>query len=232
MLLNETDIKSLMTAKKNKKRIAFKKPIQDRSAANVRVYSEQALLANQPRFTDLIPLSRWAYVAMLLVGVGVIYLLQLGAMLASLEHSYLPRALFALNSPGTLSSWVSSVLLLLLCVGSIQVFLIRRFKADDYKGRYKIWLWVVAIAAVLSFEQATGAHRLLQSVVDQFATTTPWNQASLWWVMIVSVVSTYVGVRLFFELNANMGSFALFVLTAMGYGLVVCSRLESVLGAS
>ena len=101
MLLNETDIKSLMTAKKNKKRIAFKKPIQDRSAANVRVYSEQALLANQPRFTDLIPLSRWAYVAMLLVGVGVIYLLQLGAMLASLEHSYLPRALFALNSPGS-----------------------------------------------------------------------------------------------------------------------------------
>jgi hypothetical protein len=112
------------------------------------------------------------------------------------------------------------------------VFLIRRFKADDYKGRYKIWLWVVAIAAILSFEQATGAQRLLQSVVDRFATVAPWNQASLWWMMIVSVVSTYVGIRLFFELSTNMGSFALFVLTAMGYGLVVCSRLESVLGAS
>jgi len=131
-----------------------------------------------------------------------------------------------------LASWVSSVLLLMLCVGSIQVYLIRRFKADDYKGRYKIWLWVAAIAAVLSFEQATGAHRLLQSVVDRFATAAPWNQASLWWMMIVSVVASYVGIRLFFELSSNLGSFALFVLTAMGYGVVVCSRWESMLGAS
>ncbi len=231
MLLNETDIQSLMTAEKTKKPTVRKKPIP-RSASNVRMYSEQALLSNQPRLTDLIPLSRWAYVAMLLVGVGVIYLLQLGARQASIESNSLPLELFALNGPGTLASWVSSVLLLLLCVGSIQVYLIRRFKADDYKGRYKIWLWVAAIAAVLSFEQATGAHRLLQSVVDRVATAAPWNQAALWWMMIVSVVATYVGIRLFFELSSNMGSFALFVLTAMGYGMVVCSRLESVLGAS
>jgi hypothetical protein len=232
MLLNETDIKSLMPAEKNKKRTARKKSIHARSASNVRVYSEQALLANQPRLTDLIPLSRWAYAAMLLVGVGVIYLLQLGAMWASIESSSLPLELFSLNGPGTLASWVSSVLLLLLCVGSIQVYLIRRFKADDYKGRYKIWLWVAALAAILSFEQATGAHRLLQNMVDRFAATAPWTQASLWWMMIVSVVATYVGIRLFFELSSNMGSFALFVLTAMGYGMVVCSRLGTVLGAS
>ena len=232
MLLNETDIQSLMTAEKTKKPTAHKKPIHARSASNVRMYSEQALLSNQPRLTDLIPLSRWAYVAMLLVGVGVIYLLQLGARQASIESNSWPLELFALNGPGTLASWVSSVLLLLLCIGSIQVYLIRRFKADDYKGRYKIWLWVAAIAAVLSFEQATGAHRLLQSVVDRVATAAPWNQAALWWMMIVGVVATYVGIRLFFELSSNMGSFALFVLTAMGYGMVVCSRLESVLGAS
>jgi hypothetical protein len=232
MLLYETDSKSLMTVEKTKKRTARKKRIHTRSASHVRVYSEQALLANQPRLTDLIPLSRWAYVAMFLVGVGVIYLLQLGAMQASIEPNSLPLELFALNGPGTLASWVCSVLLLLVCVGSIQVYLIRRFKADDYKGRYKIWLWVATIAAVMSFEQATGAHRLLQSVVDRFATAAPWNQASLWWMMIVSVVATYVGIRLFFELSSNMGSFALFILTAMGYGMVVCSRLESVLGAS
>ncbi|MBT4694153.1 MAG: hypothetical protein HOB73_12480 [Planctomycetaceae bacterium] len=221
-----------MTAEKTKKRRVPKQPIHARSASHVRVYSEHALLTNQPRLTDLIPLSRWAYVAMLLVGVGVIYLLQLGAMHASIESNSLPLELFALNGPGTLASWVSSVLLLLLCVGSIQVYLIRRFKADDYKGRYKIWLWVAIIAAVLSFEQATGAHRLLQSVADRFATAAPWNQASMWWTMIVSVVATYVGIRLFFELTSNMGSFALFVLTAVGYGMVACSRLESVLGAS
>ena len=113
MLLNETDIKSLMTAEKTKKRVARKKPIYVRSAPNVRVYSEQALLVNQPRLTDLIPLSRWAYVAMFLVGVGVIYLLQLGALQASMESSSLPLELFVLHGPGTLASWVSSVLLLL-----------------------------------------------------------------------------------------------------------------------
>ena len=232
MLLNDMDIQSLMTAEKTKKRIASEQPIHVGSSSNARVYSEQALLRNQPRLIDLIPLSRWAYVALLLVGVGVINLLQLGARQASIESNALPQELFALNGPGTLASWVSSVLLLMLCVGSIQVYLIRRFKADDYKGRYKIWLWVAAIAAVLSFEQATGAHRLLQGVVDRFATAAPWNQASLWWMIIVSVVASYVGIRLFFELSSNLGSFALFVLTAMGYGAVVCSRWESMLGAS
>lgn len=232
MLLNDMDIQSLMTAEKTKKRIASEQPIHVGSSSNARVYSEQALLRNQPRLTDLIPLSRWAYVALLLVGVGVIHLLQLGARQASIESNALPQELFALNGPGTLTSWVSSVLLLMLCVGSIQVYLIRRFKADDYKGRYKIWLWVAAIAAVLSFDQATGAHRLLQGVVDRFATAAPWNQASLWWMMIVGVVASYVGIRLFFELSSNLGSFVLFVLTAMGYGAVVCSRWESMLGAS
>lgn len=226
------DSKSLMTVEKNKKRTVHRKSIHARSATHVRMYSEQALLTNQPRLTDLIPLSRWAYVAMLLVGVGIIYLLQLGAMQASKEPSALPLELFALKGPGTLASWVCSVLLLLLCVGSIQVYLIRRFKADDYKGRYKIWLWIAVIAAVLSFDQATGAHRLLQSVLDRLATVAPWNQASLWWMMIVSIVATYVGIRLFFELSSNMGSFALFLITAIGYGIVVCSRLEAVLGAS
>jgi hypothetical protein len=232
MLLNDMDIQSLMTTEKTKKRIANEQPIDVRSSSNARVYSEQALLRNQPRLTDLIPLSRWAYVALLLVGVGVINLLQLGSRQASIESNVLPLELFALNGSGTLASWVSSVLLLMLCVGSIQVYLIRRFKADDYKGRYKIWLWVAAISAVLSFEQATGAHRLLQSVVDRFATAAPWNQASLWWMMIVSVVASCVGIRLFFELSSNLGSFTLFVLTAMGYGVVVCSRCESMLGAS
>jgi len=232
MLLNDMDIQSLMTAEKTRKRIASEQPIHVGSSTNARMYSEQALLRNQPRLTDLIPLSRWAYVALLLVGVGVINLLQLGARQASIESNALPQELFALNGPGTLASWVSSVLLLMLCVGSIQVYLIRRFKADDYKGRYKIWLWVAAIAAALSFEQATGAHRLLQGVVDRFAIAAPWNQASLWWMMIVSVVASYVGIRLFFELSSNLGSFVLFVLTAMGYGAVVCSRWESMLGES
>jgi len=41
----------------------------------IKAYSEDALFVNQPRLTDLIPLSRWAYLAMFLVGIISIYLL-------------------------------------------------------------------------------------------------------------------------------------------------------------
>ena len=198
----------------------------------IKAYSEDALFVNQPRLTDLIPLSRWAYLTMFLVGVISICLLQLGYQHAGQWGAAIPHELFALSGTGTLASWVNSVMLLMLCAGCIEVYLLRRFKADDYKGRYKLWLWMAFFSVGLSFDAATGAHRILQPLVDRMGAGGDWSRAAVWWMIAVSLMSTYLGVRLFFELSRSPGSFTLLVLAAIGYGSTLSSRLPFVFGES
>tara|TARA_B100000945_G_C20409356_1_gene611790 strand:+ start:668 stop:2011 length:1344 start_codon:yes stop_codon:yes gene_type:complete len=197
----------------------------------VREYFEQAMLANQPRLTDLIPKSLWAYLAMLLMGVISIYVCQQGFIhTRDLEDSGFPVQLFNTTGPGNIASWCLSVMLLLLSVGAVLVYLLRRHKADDYKGRYRLWLHLVVFSGLLSFDAATGAHQILAVPAAQLPGL--WNEASVWWMMLVLLGSIYFSVRLLIEFKSRPGmlmmlSMAVMVLIAAG-----CSRLGSVIGES
>ena len=88
----------------------------------MRAYFDRAMLENQPRLTDLIPKSLWAYLAMLLLGVISIYLCQQAHIhTRSLESAEFPKHLFEIAGPGNLASWCMSVMLLILSLGAVFV---------------------------------------------------------------------------------------------------------------
>src|SRR5204863_398638 len=57
---------------------------------------------------------------------------------------------------GSLAAWYASVLLLAATGWSFIVFAIRAHRVDDYRGRYRVWLWTTAALAWLSLDEATG----------------------------------------------------------------------------
>lgn len=107
-------------------------------------YGTAEFLDEQSRLTDLVPMGLSTYLFMLLAAAGVI---------ASLEALYwfMPQlasmttdgrvAAFDLDGEGSLAVWFSSTMLLLSAAAAVLVFTVRRFRRDDYHGRYRVWIW-------------------------------------------------------------------------------------------
>ncbi len=216
-------------AKKHSKLSAQQQPSRDR----VREYSERAVLENQPRLTDLIPKSLWAYLAMLLLGGISIYACQQAFIhTRALDTSEFPKHLFDVSGTGNIASWCMSVMLLLLSVGAVLVYLLRRHKADDYRGRYRLWLYLAGFAGFLSFDVATGAHQILSVPLAGITMPAPWDQASIWWVVVISSSVFYLAARLLIEFKSRPGMLMILAVAVLVLIAAGCSRLGGVIGDS
>jgi len=199
----------------------------------VREYFDRAMLENQPRLTDLIPKSLWAYLAMLLLGVISIYVCQQAHIYTrDLQSAEFPKHLFEIAGPGNLASWCMSVMLLMLSLGAVFVYLLRRHKADDYKGRYRLWLSLAAFSGFLSFEVATGGHQILSVPLARFEMPSPWNEASTWWMIMVSLGVMYFSIRLLIEFKSRPGMLMMLAMAVMVLIAAGCSRMGGVIGES
>ena len=206
---------------------------QQSSRERVREYFDRAMLENQPRLTDLIPKSVWAYLAMFLLGGISIYACQQAFIhTRALDTAEFPKHLFDVTGTGNIANWCMSVMLLLLSVGAVFVYLLRRHKADDYKGRYRLWLYLAGFAGFLSFDVATGAHQILAVPLAGITMPAPWDQASMWWMVVIASTAFYLTARLLIEFKSRPGMLMLLSMAVMVLITAACSRLGGVIGES
>ena len=161
-------------------------------------YHEKALKRNQPRLTDLIPRSLWAYLSILLLGIISVYGIHRGYRWAETAE-LAPAGLFELLAPGSISAWFMSFLLLLIAAASVQLYLLRRHRMDDYRGNYRCWLWIGIVAILLSIDAATGVHRMISMVIEPMEIDGVWSNASAWWVAVLSLICGYQMIRVLIE---------------------------------
>jgi hypothetical protein len=199
-----------------------------RSAIHVRPYGDAALMDRQPRITDFIP-QRYSIIALLfLAGVTIV------AGLESL-YAYMPElarrtsdgtiAAFDLDNEGSLAVWFSSTTLLLASLTSAIVYSIRRHKADDYHGRYRVWLWSAGCWLVMSMDEGGSLHEGFKELMSYATGQRGFGDGSIWWVGAYSLVLGGVGLRLLLEIRDCRSSTTAFVLTAGCYLTAVLAQL-------
>src|SRR5215204_363854 len=130
----------------------------------VRAYSPAVLAERQPRVTDLVPLRPFAAIFLVLLSLtGVAAIETTYIYLATLPLGSAGEHLAALDvdQRGSLASYYSALLLALGAAGALAVYGIRSHRVDDYRGRYRIWLWIAAALAWASVDVATGLHDAL-----------------------------------------------------------------------
>ena len=171
-----------------------------------RTYADEALKENQHRLCDLIPKAWWTILLFLLLVPGG----MLFGIVQGYQHFHQQEnavaAPFALTGSGNLASWFASLLLLSAVVGSLQVYLLRRHKLDDYRGRYRIWLVVAAWAAIASLDASSGLHRLLELVARRLPSSGILASADGWWLLIASGLTGLLGLRLLDGLDLSQAS--------------------------
>jgi hypothetical protein len=198
------------------------------SARKADKYTEAANLENQPCVFDLVPiryrwLSFWAA-----SGVACI-----AAVLAG--HFYLPGIIaerlparagaFDLAASGNLAAWFSSIMLLWAAATAILVYSLRRHRVDDYKGRYRVWLWAAAALLAMSIDESASLRLLVQDVATHVAKSPLYGDGSLWWISGWGLVITVLGARLLFDVRECRSALCTLLLSAALWAGAACAHL-------
>ncbi len=159
-------------------------------------------MAEQPRVTDLLPRRLPAYFLLLLLGVALIGgIAVLASWVPALPLFASPdgAGAFDLARTGSLASWFSSVALLAAAVVSGLVYSVRRYRTNDYRGYYRIWLWAATCWAALSLDATAGLRLDFQRAMTELTGTPLYADGSLWWVVPYLVLLSALGSRLLLD---------------------------------
>lgn len=191
-------------------------------------YADAALHANRLRVTDLVPQQPWllavAFLGAVLVVAGLEALYHWMPTFAAQTTDGRIEA-FDLDGEGSLAVWFSSTTLIAASAVALLVYSIRRHKADDYHGRYRIWVWAALCWLVMSIDECGSLHEGFKELMTQVAGTRIAGDGSLWWAAAYAIVLGTVGIQLLLEMRECRSSTAAFLATGASYGVAVAAQL-------
>jgi hypothetical protein len=186
----------------------------------LKAYADAALADRQPPVTAVIPRRRWTLAVLALSGLAAITGLEaLYGNLQLSQRNMLATELgaFDVQGRGGLAAWLSSLVLALAAFQGIQIYRIRRHKTNDYRGRYRLWLWVPVALFFMAMCVATHIHHDLANLAcSVFAIVAPVDE-TLFWPVAYGVVWTLASLRLAFEVRESRASLASLFLATCCY---------------
>src|SRR5262249_12408526 len=134
-------------------------------------YTPAARRENHRHTTDFIPRGLWSLGLWYFAGLAAVGGLLFGYTKLASESIIavgLAPLLDAVQG-GSLASWLSSLIFTLAAVGSVLIYSIRRHKLDDYRGRYRLWLWCAAAWSVMSIDATANLHTPFSLVMSKLS---------------------------------------------------------------
>ncbi len=181
----------------------------------------------QMRLIDLVP-RRLAIIALWLVGgLAVISGLE---VLHNWQHEFsaattgVQFAAFDLTRNGCLGSWFSSLFLLAASAAAFLIYTIRRHRTDDYRGRYRIWLWAALCCFIAATDVAANLHESFRQTMIHLAKTGIWGDGTIWWIIPYILVFAVLGSRLVLDMRPCRLAIIAFLLAATCY--LVAASME------
>ncbi|HEX4131233.1 MAG TPA: hypothetical protein VHZ24_14430 [Pirellulales bacterium] len=172
----------------------------------------------QPRITDLVPQRYTSYALAFVLGLGCIATLEAAhwwmpsiAPLAGTER--LPG--IDLAADRNLATWLTSIWQLLAALAAVVIYGVRRHKADDYHGRYRIWLWGAACWLAASVDTGSNLRSAFTHVMRHVSGTE--LGANGWWIAGYAVVAGPIVVRLLIDMRRCRVSTAVLISAMASY---------------
>ncbi len=166
-----------------------------------RPYHEAAQRAFQPPLTSLIPRRPLTHFFLACLGLSL-GLFVLDAWVVTLEHPRLLRDLLFLSptAAGSLMDWLVHGLCTAAAVSAGLTYLVRRHRVDDYRGRYRWWLWVAGCCLLASADATTHFSTQLTRVVARASGSGVFlspSIASLWPLLAGALLGAFLARELY-----------------------------------
>jgi hypothetical protein len=195
-------------------------------------YPEAALPHRQPRLADLLPTKWWsiglaASAAVLVAGsllTGFAYRASLAAVLG--EEAVQP---LDLSLRGNLADWFASWTLLTAALVAGIVYSLRRHRTDDYRGRYRAWLWTAAALLLGAMDAACGFHQSLSGAVVALTGIAVCGKGAFWWLLVEGLILIAVSAamtREYLRCRLSLAALSLTLLAYAGLAAATVYRLD------
>lgn len=206
----------------------------------VRAYCPAVLAERQPRVSDLIPIRPFLATFLILAGLtGIAAIETIHIHVQTLPLGAAAEQVVPLNvsARGSIAAYYSSMLLALASLGSLAVFGIRAHRVDDYRGRYRIWLWSAAALAFASLDVATGLRDAVGLGMSLLAGQSLDAQslaasAKLGWLGLYGLVFGTLLIRVGIEIWSSLPSFTALATAGLCYVIAVLLQFEMFQAAS
>jgi len=191
-----------------------------KSDAVAKAYAQAAIEETETRVADLIPTRPLGVFVLFLLGLTAVAVVQaLYTFLPDWRGALGPRgsAAFDLAGSGSVNGWLSAVLLGVSAMMSVLIYIIRRHKMDDYRGRYRMWLWAAAGLMLASVNAVAGLHHAFDAVLVRLSGLTLFANAAGWSLIGISFVSGVFGLWLLIDMWRSRGASAALLSAAAIY---------------
>ncbi len=193
-------------------------------------YAFGANRRNQPKTTDLVPkrvLSFSLVVVALALCLGLLNALAVYAPTWKPQLGEAGVEVLLLSGRGTLASWFSSFLLIITGLASLQIYALRQHRRDDYRGTYRLWIWMAGLFLVASMSCVVDLPALAGNLLKAFSPVSfserPWLAFSVKMLLLSTLVA-----RGLFEVRTSRGTFACVVLVWIAYSAAAIMQLPAV----
>ncbi len=194
----------------------------------LRRYSDDTLATRQPRLIDLIPRRRWTLTVLALALLSIVAGLEaLYGKVAIGATPWTTDELPAINllRDGNVGQWFCAVLMGASAVVGWVIYLVRRHRVDDYRGRYRMWYWVVPLLVLASLDRIANVQGTLWTVMYK-GIKIPWPEASqdVWQWLTVSFLMA-ASLRVALEIRGSRLALTAWTMATFGFvGLLLFER--------
>lgn len=193
---------------------------------SLRAYSPAVLGEHQKRLSDLIPTRPYSISLLVLFGLTAIatIITLYTTWQARWEGLYASRlTLLDPHAFGSIASWFSSILLAGASLGALVIYSIRSHRVDDYRGKYRIWLWTAAALIWASLDSATGVHSAIGLLAARLIGMPQWQDTA--WMGMYALIFGVLAIRLIVEQWYSVGSYATLGASIVLYSAVAVQKL-------
>ncbi len=197
---------------------------------DIRAYSYGAHRRNVNKTTDLFPKRTVSYLLAILVLAACLWLINYGAVESTKWRAALGSDVvssLAITGQGSLASWFKAFLLILSSLASFQIFALRKHRCDDYRGTYRLWIWMSGVLLFASLccvvNLGSIAAFAVESVTQVSFSQKPWLAPA-----VLASLLTILTVRSLYEVRRSRGSMAWMGVAWLGYALAITFQLPGV----
>jgi hypothetical protein len=194
---------------------------------NRTLYKSGAERRFQWKTTDLLPKRTWgmattiALLLLSLVGINLLY------FYSGNWHNYIGTvgvSSLQLSGKATLAAWFSSFLLIISGFASLQIYALRQHRQDDYRGSYRLWLWMSGVLLLASLNCIVDLTAMGTNLISGL-TKLSFQSSLLSMIGLKIVLLTALVARGSYEVRESRTSLMLVVLVWLAYGAATTLQL-------
>jgi hypothetical protein len=118
----------------------------------------------------------------------------------------------------SLAGWCSAFIMFAAGVTALFIYSLRRYRLDDYRGRYRVWLGAAALWMIMSIDGLANIRSAVRALGIAFSGYTGPGDGVVWWLAPWSMLILWFGIRMVLDVRACRTATASLVL---GYAAVI-----------